>query len=263
MLKLRHIWLDPVWSKVIAGAISAIAALGFYRLSTFTGLWFWAALACGILTLFAIAFWSVALLREVETPAGNRAGLAAVGLSGVLITGAVICGTGLLFVTYYYLQVIPSAHLILENVRQVSRGPVWDQPAFNKDEIVTAIHGQVIGLTEEARDVKLLAFWRLANDISTNWHVGKRRVGDNYALATLDGESAIAQNWDFLVGGIEVDKTYSGIVSLVVVVMKNQQLAATAANLSEDNLRWGFSELPTDGRVSVSAPVTFETKPTR
>jgi hypothetical protein len=151
-------------------------------------------------------------------------------------------------------------NLTISEVNQNTRKPVWDfsWPSAD-DEIIAVITGdcEIEGLG--GSQFRLLAFWQVATDYETNYHVARRRVGGNYVLATLEGESALAGKWEFVVGGIEVEPTYSGIVSVVILAISNEAIAQCERDWLDDSNGWGFKALPRDGRLLISAPATFKT----
>ena len=153
--------------------------------------------------------------------------------------------------------------LVIDTVTESMRGPVWGHPGYDDDEIIAVIRGSCTALGTKPNDFKLVAFWRLASGYETNWHIAGRRVGGNYKLATLDGESAVAGNWDFLIGRIEAEKTYSGDISVILLAFGNDQVTNNQEEWLDDSNGWGAEDLPTDGRLAMSAPRTFATKANR
>lgn len=141
------------------------------------------------------------------------------------------------------------------------RGPLWGYESFDDDEIVAKISGEAAHLDGKATNV-LVAFWRLANDYETNWHVGRRRDGGNYKLATLEAGIADASKWDFLVGGIECDKNYEGDIAIILLLYPHSLIDTHAYSWVRDSNGWGFRELP-KGYVATSAVRSFNTIPTR
>jgi hypothetical protein len=153
--------------------------------------------------------------------------------------------------------------LSVEQVTTATRSPLWDNSYLGKDEVVANVRGRFDGYSREARQLAIVAFWRLANAYETNWHVGKRRVGASYKIALLDGEIASQESWDFLVGGIETDKSYDGPVSILVAAFRRDEVDAREREWLNDELGWGFEQLPTKGRVAITSPRLFETHPVR
>jgi hypothetical protein len=103
--------------------------------------------------------------------------------------------------------------------------------------------------------VKLIAFYRKSGAFSTNWYLGKRRDGSNYQLDSLDGQSAAAGRWEFLVEGIEVDQTYKGSLSVIIMALKTKQVDALAREYRDKEEFGGYTALPVAGRLAISAPV--------
>jgi hypothetical protein len=102
-----------------------------------------------------------------------------------------------------------------------------------------------------------MAFWRLPS-ATTNWYLATKRENGKVHLAVLDGVTAAAGNWNFEIGGIEVDKTYQGPVIIVLMAYKNDLIAANQKAWLEQNKGDGFVEIPQlEARVDSSAPATF------
>lgn len=231
------------------------------------GVWLLAAVSLG-----ALVIGGVALARQLKTtPAGhgqpteNSWHGRNVILALSFLTGVPIFAAAIYFPLQNHLaySAIPSKALIVDTVHEVSRKPIWDNSYFDRDEVVASVRGHYHAGETEAGQLGVVAFWRLASAHSTNWHVAKRRVGSNYELAVLEGESAAAGTWDFLVGGIELEKSYTGTISIVLILMKQDEITASARKFLDDELGWGFGQLPHEGRVAITAPTSFETRPVR
>jgi len=154
------------------------------------------------------------------------------------------------------------AQLSIEAARQVTRGPVWGWDTLDSDEVVAAVALRATTTLNEGRVV--VAFWRLANEYETNWHIARRRVGQNYLLARLEGaplSSATAST--LLAGGIECEKTYAGDIAIVVLAVPTQIVEEKQEEWLNDEGGWGFEALPTGGAILASQVITFPTTPIR
>lgn len=156
----------------------------------------------------------------------------------------------------------PQNQLAVEEIVITDRKPVWGWSFFD-DEIIVVVKGRCRISRGNMSEFKLVAFWRLANGFETNWHIGKRRVGMNYTIAMLDGQSAIAGKWDFIVGGIQADKSYSGAIAITVAAVSTKAIESNERKWLGDESGWGFADLPGEGRLAVSAPATFKTESNR
>lgn len=141
------------------------------------------------------------------------------------------------------------------SIKLSARSPVWGREIFDDDEIIANITGRA-EFQENIEDASIVAFWRLANDYVTNWHVGRRRVGGNYNLAQLPRYVLESGEWDFLVGGIECEKEYQGDVSIVLLLYPNEIIKKNSYTWREDSNGWGFRELP-EGFLCASITKTF------
>jgi hypothetical protein len=155
-----------------------------------------------------------------------------------------------------------ASHVRIENVRQSARGPVWGYESFNDDEIVIIAQGSS-SVPLDGSKFALVAFWRLVSARVTNWHVGRRSVGSNWRLATLEGANAGSGAWHFAIGGIECDKSYAGDILVVILAMNLDAIEKNETAWMDDNNGWGFEELPTGQSIAVSAPYVFGTAPVR
>jgi hypothetical protein len=160
------------------------------------------------------------------------------------------------------LGVVEAGPIHISRIDVASRGPLWDNENWDDDEIVASVSG-TLDRVKHGSGAKIIAFWRLANDYETNWHVGRRRVGGNYVLATMDAETAQQGTWDFFVGGIEADKAYDDKVLIVLCVMELDAIEQSDSDWLRDSNSWGLEDLPTQGRVAVSAPQAFDTPAVR
>jgi hypothetical protein len=222
---LNAIWIDPVWSKVIAaGILSALA---------------------GVASLF----------KKVSGKSRRFAQIA-------LVVGICVVIAGLLRISLSAGTAAP-AGVTLISVRQAARSAVFGMDYIGRDEVVAKARGTFAMTASELKTVALVPFWRQATGFETNWHVGKRRVGEDYQLAMLEGESAGAGTWEFPVGGIELEKSYSGTVSLVIIALRRDAVERDRSTWLADDNGWGFEQLPDAGRIAISAPASFETKQVR
>lgn len=155
------------------------------------------------------------------------------------------------------------ADLHIEAIEQSSRGPVWGNEFFGDDEIVVRVTGTANAKCEDCAGAEILGFWRLASGHETNWHVARRRVGGNYRLATVPGATARAGRWDALFGGIECDKTYAGDIAFVLMAFPTDYIQRTASSWLNDNLGWGFEDLPGEEVLATSTIRTIRTSPVR
>lgn len=154
-----------------------------------------------------------------------------------------------------------SSFIDVQTVSPVSRKPVWDNQWFDKDEVV--IDAKCRGDLRTAGDgLVVIAFWRLAADRNTNWHVARRSVGGSYLLAALSGDTTGPSEWEFLFGGIECDKKYDGSIGLVLLAMSSQEVERMRSRWLSDENGWGFPDLPTNAVIS-SGTRTILTKPVR
>jgi hypothetical protein len=154
--------------------------------------------------------------------------------------------------------------LTIDSAKQIARKPIWDDSTLSKDEIIAKIVGSYSPKNyDKLDDVKLIAFYRKSGAFSTNWYLGKRRDGSNYQLDSLDGQSAAAGRWEFLVEGIEVDQTYKGSLSVIIMALKTKQVDALAREYRDKEEFGGYTELPVAGRLAISAPLSFDTTPVR
>lgn len=147
------------------------------------------------------------------------------------------------------------------NIKVSVRDPVWGHETFDDDEIIANINGRA-EFQENIEDASIVAFWRLANDYETNWHVGRRRDGGNYKLAKIPSYVVKSGEWDFLVGGIECKKEYQGEVSIVLFLYPNEIIKKNSYTWLADSNGWGFRELP-EGFLCTSNTKTFYTKRAR
>ena len=230
---LKEIWNDPVWSKVIStGLITALAGVAslLSRLSGKGRIAAKIALATGALL-------SIAVLIVFSLP--DRPSMTISNSSS------------------------STDILALTSVRQVSRSPVFDMDFVSQDEVVASLQGSFKYSRIRPEKIGVLAFWRLANGFETNWHVGKRRVGSDYQLALLDGGVATSGVWELFVGGIEMDKLYSGEVSIVLIALPIDTIRRNEAAWLHDQLGWGLADLPLENRVAISGAHSFATQSVR
>ena len=87
---------------------------------------------------------------------------------------------------------VGTCDFVIDSVTESMREPLWGRESSYDDEIIAVLKGSCTASHTKRAGFKVVAFWRLANAYETNWHIAKRRVGGNYKLATLDGESALA-----------------------------------------------------------------------
>ena len=73
----------------------------------------------------------------------------------------------------------------------------------------------------------------------------------------------MAGNWDYLVGGIECPKEYSGEVAVMLAAFPVQFVQQQTEAWVSDELGNGFRDLPMQQTLAVSAPRTFRTEAVR
>lgn len=144
-----------------------------------------------------------------------------------------------------------------------SRAPVWGNASFSEDEIVVNVIGTSLTSFDNQTKYSLVPFWRLGNAYETNWHVGRRRVGGNYILVSLSSKYTSTGEWEFLVGGIECKKEYEGDVAVVLLALPADFIDNNYRNWLDDNIGWGYKELPLDASLNVSNSKVFKTHPIR
>lgn len=66
-----------------------------------------------------------------------------------------------------------------------------------------------------------------------------------------------------MVEGIEVDQTYKGSLSVIIMALKTKQVDASAREYRDKEEFGGYTELPVAGRLAISAPLSFDTTPVR
>ncbi len=118
----------------------------------------------------------------------------------------------------------PGYELSIAEAAESARGPVWDMSYSNADEVVARIGGMAHLGRRDFRNVSVVCFWRLAQGFETNWHLARRRSRGNYLIATVDGQTAIAGNWQALFGGIKCPRQYVGDIAVVLVAYSNEYL---------------------------------------
>jgi hypothetical protein len=153
--------------------------------------------------------------------------------------------------------------LSVVDVAESARGPVWDISYSDQDEVVARIGGTAHLGGKDCRNVSVVCFWRLAQGFETNWHIARRRSGGNYLIATVDGPTAIAGNWQAFFGGIQCPKQYAGDVAVVLIAYTNEYLRQETYRWLGDENGWGFPELPSKGALAISPPRTFHTASVR
>jgi hypothetical protein len=161
-------------------------------------------------------------------------------------------------------QVVSNQLMFSINITDIevsARDPIWGYESFDEDEIVVKVSGNAV-IPDSNQTNAIVAFWRLANDFETNWHIGRRRDGGNYKVATLDASIARSGSWDFLVGGIECEKIYRGDVMIVLLLYPQSIVLKQSDTWCRDKNGWGFSELPI-GYLAVSPTKVFKTIPNR
>jgi hypothetical protein len=190
------------------------------------------------------------------------------GLLHAEIRGIRAGGALVIFIVVYYFSpaslVAERPSFNIDNIKAVRRAPVFDLSFSDTDEVVASVHGRLEISRSDASQSTVVAFWRVANAFETNWHACRRRIGGNYVLAELEGDSAIAGQWDFQIGGIEINRSYSGPVSVVLIALNRKMISLNAEKWIRGDLGWGVERLPGgEGRLAISAPVSFETTPIR
>ena len=157
----------------------------------------------------------------------------------------------------------PADQLAIEKIRISSRGPAWDWEVLDTDEIVVSVTGAGSFNSTQNASAEIIAFWRLANQ--SVWQVGKRRTLRNYELATLSTVHTATANWEFVIGGIECEKSYSGDVEIVLLLMEHDAVKSDQDRwmASTRSTYWGLDSLPTEGVKQASQISTFMTHSVR
>jgi len=153
--------------------------------------------------------------------------------------------------------------LLVVDVAESARGPIWDNSYLDQDEVVARIGGTARLGGKDSRNVSVVCFWRLAQGFETNWHIARRRSGGNYLVATVDGPTAVAGNWQAFFGGMQCPKQYMGDVAVVLIAYTNEYIRQETYGWLADENGWGFAELPSKAALAISPPRTFHTASVR
>jgi hypothetical protein len=139
---------------------------------------------------------------------------------------------------------------------------LWDNQYLDDDEVVVIVQGGEALQPGAPKDATLVAFWSIANGFETSWHAGRRRDASNWRLARLPVDQAGQPAWEFMVGGIECERNFSGDISLILVLMPDAAIARYEDAWNRDNNGWGIKDLPLE-RLATSTIKSFRTTPTR
>ncbi|HEX3043834.1 MAG TPA: hypothetical protein VHY08_03695 [Bacillota bacterium] len=147
--------------------------------------------------------------------------------------------------------------LFVEGVMMKSRSSRSNKEKSGKDELIATVQGRFDLKDQKLETLGVMAFWRLPS-ASANWYLATKQENGKIQPAVMDGVTAAAGNWNFEIGGIEVDKTYQGPIIIVLMVFKTDLIAANQKAWLEQNKGDGFVEIPQlEAKVDSSAPATF------